>query len=638
MSTKPVKISPLKRHGFPKRWVFVDCETRMDPDYSTSVNEVQVLWFGVAKYCVWKRRGLQEESRALFESTSAFWNWFERLCDTKEPIMLVAHNAAFDATILGLWELIKEGKITVAGGASEDDDDDDKGKKVKREESPIIVIDSPPTIISLKFTNGKLFQLVDSLNYCPVPLHVLGESVGIPKLEMPSREAPFDEWVNYCERDVDVLAAFFCRLLRWWNQGKYGKWAYTAPGLAIAAWRTHFLKGDVWPARDWIYKLERAAYYGGRVQPFWLGQSDGRYYQFDIQSCYGSVMLDGQYPVRVVTACNGGDKVVTPPPTETLLPVIGDVEVEIEQPVVPVRTDKGNIYPIGRFRAILCGPELELVQRHGRLVTWHSWVLYELRPLFEDYVRHFWEQRLDAKRKNDTATELFCKLMLNSLYGKFGQHGLRWQLVQGYVPLTKLGIWYESIVGQTTERKLLAFGDKTFAEIEVDPPNHVCPAIAAYVTSYARDLLWRYIEAAGLDHVYYVATDSLIVDEEGRANLEASGCVENGRLGALKLVTEGDGLWINSIHWYGIGEKKVVGGVSSRAQEVGPGRWRELHFETLRQIIDRGGAARVSISQREKSKKVGYYGGSCDESGRVIPFTLPDEAGSLPLTIRTGWA
>jgi hypothetical protein len=359
------------------------------------------------------------------------------------------------------------------------------------------------------------------------------------------------------------------------------------------------------------------------VQPFWLGQSDEYYYQLDIQSCYGSVMHDGWYPVRVVAASESGFEQATPPPAEHLIQVIGTVDIEIEQPVVPIRTDKGNIYPVGQLTVTLAGPELELVQRHGRILRWHDWVVYELRPIFEDYVDHFWEMRVKAKNAGDAATELFCKLMLNSLYGKFGQHGVRWELLRDYHPLREIGIWYECVEGQLGERKLLSLGKQTYAELHVDPPHHVCPAIAAYVTSYARDLLWRYIEAAGLEHVYYVATDSLIVDETGYENLVVRDCVKPGELGALKVVTEGRGLWINSIHWYGLGEKKVVGGVSARAEEVEEGRWRETHFETLRQILARGGGSYVRIGWREKMKYKGYYGGILNGDGRIMPYRLP---------------
>lgn len=77
------------------------------------------------------------------------------------------------------------------------------------------------------------------------------------------------------------------------------------------------------------------------------------------------------------------------------------------------------------------------------------------------------------------------------------------------------------------------------SERKVEGHDSFC-AIAAHCTSYARLVIQEYRRRAGLEHTYYVDTDSLLVDRSG---LEALKPVMGSELGELKL--EWSGIWID---------------------------------------------------------------------------------------------
>jgi len=160
---------------------------------------------------------------------------------------------------------------------------------------------------------------------------------------------------------------------------------------------------------------------------------------------------------------------------------------------------------------------------------------------------------------------LAYKLLLNSLYGKFGQKTISWDVVgktdveQCYTmtainPITKQRELYrihEGIIERSAGSK---------------EAYDALPAIAAHVTAYARMYLYSLIRAAGDRHVFYIDTDSLFVDEEGLANL--SDYIDEYDLGKLKLETVSSYIDIRAPKDYTIEDREKIKGVRKYAECV----------------------------------------------------------------------
>jgi DNA polymerase elongation subunit (family B) len=196
------------------------------------------------------------------------------------------------------------------------------------------------------------------------------------------------------------------------------------------------------------------------------------------------------------------------------------------------------IFPVGNFETFLSTPEIIYALEHGHIKKVLAINIYEKANIFSEYVEYFYNMRLEAKAKGDEVRTLLYKLFLNSLYGKFGQKSNHWEKV-GEADPTEVKL--ERIYDVDTKKFITVkiFGGGIFRKNDLEEGENESfysfPAIASHVTSYARMLLWKYIETAGIENVYYTDTDSLFVNLEGYKNLEKANYLNEDTLGLLKL-------------------------------------------------------------------------------------------------------
>ena len=115
----------------------------------------------------------------------------------------------------------------------------------------------------------------------------------------------------------------------------------------------------------------------------------------------------------------------------------------------------------------------------------------QLHEAFSKFCRYWYKQKKDGRRDGDTTKEWFAKLMLNSLYGKFGQFESQYE---NYHLTSEDGILVKEDVSKY-----------------VDSMWDADLAVASYITAYGRVKLANDINAVGLDRFCYCDTDSLHV-------------------------------------------------------------------------------------------------------------------------------
>lgn len=114
--------------------------------------------------------------------------------------------------------------------------------------------------------------------------------------------------------------------------------------------------------------------------------------------------------------------------------------------------------------------------------------------LFDEYIDHWTAQKIKAKKENNPSMYRISKLMLNSLYGKFG--------------LSTKSVLKEPYLG--------ADGLVHFSQFNGKPRKSVYTALAAFITSYGRDFVIRSSQQIrewsmnkyGEDYYIYTDTDS----------------------------------------------------------------------------------------------------------------------------------
>lgn len=176
---------------------------------------------------------------------------------------------------------------------------------------------------------------------------------------------------------------------------------------------------------------------------------------------------------------------------------------------------------------VLTSPDLELFFNHYDVNVIEYGGGFKFKScggLFSSYIDHWTEQKIKAKREKNGALTRTAKLMLNSLYGRFGlnPHGAKKQPFIGH----------DGAIHMTT--------------LAEDERESIYVPVAAFTTAYVRKFIiesgqtmreWT-LQHKGFDGMVYFDTDSMHVtgiDAEDVKELSKSLWIDDYALGAWKL-------------------------------------------------------------------------------------------------------
>lgn len=597
-SQRPHVLTRNKRVELPKWVIFFDTETK-----EHLINEKEkdlTLKYGYAMLT--RRRGddtLYKVSDVEFTELTQFYKWLDNVAVGRERYYLVAHNIGFDARVIGIFDKAahyhwRRGKFILDGLKF------------------ILEYTKGPTKLTL-LNNQQLF------NYS---LKTLGKSVGLEKMEVDFTADDFDTLKNYCKNDVEIMRVAWNKLFAYIRVNDLGNFALTTASQALNAFRHRYMKHDIfihhWKAP---VELERASYHGGRTECWQLGTVEApTIYYLDVNSMYPFVMRDGKYPTKFVHITQGTHSFQAFD-SKNDLACIAEVKVKINDPYLPLVKDNRLIFPIGTFRTVLAEPELREALRRNDVIEIGRTAWYTTEPIFESYVTGLYNLRLKYKKEGDTAFEMITKNLLNSLYGKFGQRNTTWKKI-GESKTDFLGVVYDVDVNTRRTRKIRVIDHVIEEEGEMLEGSNAFPAIASFVTSYARMMLWRYIEAAGPENILYMDTDSLFVSEEGYRHLRQY--IDDHELGKLKVSGTSSTMTIRAPKDYIYGETEHIKGIRKDATALDSRSFEQDRFEGMLGAIRRGAKQGVRITKITKRLHREYKKGLVTSSGRVRPFELAE--------------
>jgi len=340
---------------------------------------------------------------------------------------------------------------------------------------------------------------------------------------------------------------------------------------------------------------------------------------------YPYVMKNNLFPYKLLTVCENPKQNMIErlkSNNELALSTIAEVEISTDTETFPKRMEHGLTFPLGDYTTTLCGPELIRALNHNVITGIRRYAMYALADLFSEYVNYFWTRRLRAKEAGNTVESDLCKLFLNSLYGKFGQKSPQWEDEPNITPPTNEYRWLDSSLRTGKIAQYRAIGELVQRQVpRDDDPKSFC-AIAAYVTTYAREYILSMIKAASFDHTYYVATDSLIVDDVGLANLAQAGFLGEKTLGKLSHKASGEYLRIEALHHWEIGSERKRGSGKKTAEWIDHHTLKETRFEALPTSFRRGTTPGVITYPSHRTFSLEYHKGIVGPDGRVSPLIL----------------
>ena len=376
----------------------------------------------------------------------------------------------------------------------------------------------------------RLVRIMDSYRLIPSGLNDLSKMFPIehPKLDLQDKRLPEqvlkenpELFYKYLKHDVlglqEIIKAFWQSIYD--LDGSIGSLPMTLASLSLRLWRID-LEQTLLPS--WNKKLtdfERRSYTGGRVELFKPGINQN-IRTYDINSLYPSVMYGNQFPTSYkgawVYSYQPGD--------------YGLFEGEYQQTntkLPPLLRDENQKEFTYTGSGVFTHYDLEKLHQIGGTFTVKiGYVYYETAELFTPFISKWYNRRLKYKKENNQALQYVSKILMNSLYGKFGQKPTGYSIQ--ITDLDKTQDWINKNL------KVVNYGDLSVYE-EKTQSEHIFVAIASMVTSLARLKLYEFMEQIVTqgETLIYCDTDSI----------HTTGTLPSSKnLGAMKLEHEGNGI------------------------------------------------------------------------------------------------
>lgn len=600
---KPHCLKAEKTLAMPRYMIFVDTETKPKELVDGKIEQRFKLGWAVY-YCKAYGRHLEKVAWQGFNEVSTFWHFVDTHCKNKRKLWIIARQLVFDFTVLEGWRYLREA-----------------GYKLKFFHNK-----GTTAIISVR-NKSKSILFVDSLNWFRESLAKTGERIGIPKLSIDFETCSDDYLSIYCHRDVEIELENFKLFIRFLEGNTVSRLCYTIGSTAMAAYLlSHYHNKIYIHNNEQAINLERDSYRGGRVECFFIGdKKDDNYYVLDVNSLYPYVMAANAYPTKYLKILQGVErKVLFASLTDKA--VIAKVLIDTDEPAYAIRRER-TIFPVGRFWAVLTTPELKYAAARGHIIKVGTCVFYEQADLFSTYVNRFYTLRQDFKSAGVAQYVEICKLLLNTLYGKFGQKAEIWQKI-GNCPDEPDRVELCFVEGEHRTRQIRYLLGEIFELNGFEECFNSFPAISSHVTAYGRLYLWEFIKQVGEGNVFYCDTDSLIVNEVGLCKLTNQ--MSETVLGKLKLQETMSALSIRGLKDYTTPDKNVIKGIRKNAVKLQENVYQQEKWPSFRGTLRSGDANVYRIEKVIKILERKYTKGNVDINGLVTPFLLDESVSPSP--------
>lgn len=350
----------------------------------------------------------------------------------------------------------------------------------------------------------RTIEFRDSSAFLPFSLASITENFGVEhkklSIDYEKIKEVTPELIEYLTYDLKGLYQSIRKYYDWPIIKAAGP-ASTMASQALRVYQT-YMYSDIPSLNEGVDTYVRQSYFGGRTEifkPFFRQCDPYKLLKtYDVNSLYPYVMRQFEYPTKFK------GEVFKYYENE-----MGFYDVEVEVPdmyVPPLGTvfdpDKWGrfIFPTGKFRGKWSTIELNYAMSLGVKITkvYNGLLFHSGGHIFRAYIDHLYSLRKSSKK--NSVDDILCKLLMNSLYGRFGLQIMRETVDFDYGQLD-VSPHMEILVKDDEYIRLLKSStalDKSF--------NNV--AIPAWVTSHARIHMHKHYMPSA-EELYYTDTDSL---------------------------------------------------------------------------------------------------------------------------------
>jgi hypothetical protein len=267
----------------------------------------------------------------------------------------------------------------------------------------------------------------------------------------------------------------------------------------------------------WLSISPTGARKGGHTEVFHHQEKEGKLRYYDRNSSYAAAMTEPM-PLKLQYSFGPGRGPQTLEECKGYADdgLIGFVEAivyipeTVNIPPLAVIYDDKLVFPVGTFYGRWDWCELKHIEEiGGHIVLIHRSVWYLSSPLIRSMMEDIFAKRADAKAKNNKPMSETCKLVGNSLYGKFLMSPERDELFSA-----PIGSEPEGAQAVSPEELAYAKDDEPilWRRPKYNEADYFLPHIGSHITALAREALWlqmQKVESLG-GRVYY--SDSVTGD------------------------------------------------------------------------------------------------------------------------------
>jgi hypothetical protein len=480
------------------------------------------------------------------------------------------------------------------------------------------------SIFNGKFISAKYndVTLCDSFNVLPTSVKKLGELIGLEKLDTPDEFLQGDDikitplMIDYCIRDCEIV---FNSLLNVFEM--VGGIRITIASLSMYYFRKDFLDKPIIynELNDQFFD----SYYGGRTEAFKIGKCKGKV--FDINSLYPYIMTITPFPDT--KNLKKYDRISVGHFHYLLKRKEGIFKGKIfhrktHLGYIPYKDEKSGklLFPTGYFNVAVNFNELRFAIEQGVVeIISVDYVICasKMKSPFINYVNQIYSLRL--KTENEFL-KYFYKLVMNSLYGRFGMRKKYQSTYYDQIPYELISELKQNF--EYYELKLFSHKRNDCYLVTENKKNEKMffsiPSIASYITSAARVELLRGL-LSNQKSVLYCDTDSIFIEGEPQE-------IKIGdKLGEWKkeekTVIEVRGLKNYSIRDNDGMEKKIIKGVNKRSVEISPYVFEvEKYYKTKESIRRQKETGEKYIAKKKVTNK--YDKREVLKDGKTKPFNF----------------
>ena len=372
--------------------------------------------------------------------------------------------------------------------------------------------------ISWKRADGATLVMCDSGSWLPGTLENIVRLVG-KSVESHNYSHPAGLSADTPANEVNFVRAAMLHLYDWIERDDLGTWAKTGATMAWNNWRHRHLTHKVIVHDSFeAQAAEEQSTYAGRCEAWrWGKVRGGPFVEYDMAMAYPRACLDNPLPIQYagwVRAPQIKQTGLARSATRRLY----RAEVVTDQPVLPMHTADGIVWPVGVLVGWWWDDELTVASKAGAKITLLECHVYGAAPALTDWAKWVIQGVEDRTNGWTEVQRAAAKHWSRALIGRFATRYRNWQVL-GEAPTDEITLMDCLDHDTHGESEILFAGGEAWWCDHRELGRDAVPAIQSAVISECRIRLWRIMQAAGLEHVIYCDTDSVIVDTQGSGKL-----------------------------------------------------------------------------------------------------------------------